>query len=136
MLCRLLNDPYDVMGCWCSDNYFISGTMELDFHSFDASIWLCSPPIITNKKDTQHGHKNLLESCSSKEELKMDCDASGNLSLSSEQFHALYQTPVTASNMESDQTSTISNEHVVVSWYKKQLLKFRNIQVYYNNIAI
>ena len=109
--------------------------MEYDFHSFDASIWLCSPPIIKNKKDTQQGNINLKESCSTTEELNMDCDASKNLSLSSEQTHALYQTPVTASNMESDQTSTISNEHVVVSWYKKQLLKFRNIQVYYRNFA-
>jgi hypothetical protein len=130
LLCRLLNDPYDVMGCWCSDNYFISGTMELDFHSFDASIWLCSPPIIKNKKDTQNGDKKLEKTCSSKEELNMDCDASRNLALSSEQTHAICQTQATYSSTDSDQTSTIPNDHVVVSWYKKQLLKFRNIQVF------
>ena len=131
-----MNDPYDVMGCWCSDNYFISGTMEIDFHSFDASIWLCSPPIIKSKRKSENAHKNIEASCSSNKELNMDCDASRNLSVSSEQTDALYQTPVTDPDMESDQPSTISNDHVVVSWYKKQLLKFKNIQVYTTNIAM
>lgn len=27
-LCRVVNDPYDVLGCWFSEKYFLSGTLE------------------------------------------------------------------------------------------------------------
>ena len=103
LLCRLLNDPYDVMGCWCSDNYFISGTMEWNYNSFDASVWLCSPPAFKNKKES------------------LDTDSKTNLKegVSSEN-----------PSLENALEYLGHSEHsVVVSWYKKQLLKFRNLQV-------
>ncbi len=41
-LCRLINDPYDVLGCWCSDDYFFSGSMVPDFDfQLESSIWMC-----------------------------------------------------------------------------------------------
>uniref|UniRef100_A0A0K2TNE3 F-box domain-containing protein n=1 Tax=Lepeophtheirus salmonis TaxID=72036 RepID=A0A0K2TNE3_LEPSM len=43
-LCRVMNDPYDVVGCWWSDRYFISGTIKSSSNDqFQASIWLCEP---------------------------------------------------------------------------------------------
>jgi hypothetical protein len=29
-MCRVVNDPYDVLGCWCDDEYFLSGTMSIE----------------------------------------------------------------------------------------------------------
>ena len=41
-LCRMVNDPYDFLGCWCSDDYVISGTMINDAENrFISSVWLC-----------------------------------------------------------------------------------------------
>ena len=41
-LCRMVNDPYDFLGCWCSDDYVISGTMIGDAENrFISSVWLC-----------------------------------------------------------------------------------------------
>ena len=44
-LCRIVNDPYDIRGCWLTGNdHFLSGTVQRDFHgNIDASIWLCKP---------------------------------------------------------------------------------------------
>jgi hypothetical protein len=30
LMCRVVNDPYDVLGCWCDDEYFLSGTMSIE----------------------------------------------------------------------------------------------------------
>ena len=41
-LCRMVNDPYDFLGCWRSDDYVISGTMIGDAENrFISSVWLC-----------------------------------------------------------------------------------------------
>ncbi len=44
-LCRVVNDPYDVLGCWVSDRYFLSGTFCTDLHAeLQVLIWLCETP--------------------------------------------------------------------------------------------
>lgn len=122
LLCRLLNDPYDVMGCWCTDNYFISGTMEWDYNSFDASIWLCSPPTFKSKKGPFYtDSKRLLEAGKSNTE----GDTTEDLSSADPLAEAHNVLP----KSESNRNATSSHDNVVVSWYKKQLLKFRNLQV-------
>ena len=41
-LCRVVNDPYDVLGCWVSERYFLSGTFITDLHAeLQVLIWLC-----------------------------------------------------------------------------------------------
>ena len=41
-LCRMVNDPYDFLGCWCSDDYVITGTMTADNeNNFVSAVWLC-----------------------------------------------------------------------------------------------
>lgn len=30
LMCRVVNDPYDVLGCWCDDEFFLSGTMLVE----------------------------------------------------------------------------------------------------------
>jgi hypothetical protein len=41
-MCRVVNDPYDFLGSWCSDNFFISGTMTSDYDArLESSVWLC-----------------------------------------------------------------------------------------------
>ncbi len=32
-LCRVVNDPYDVLGCWVTESYFLSGTFTTDFNA-------------------------------------------------------------------------------------------------------
>lgn len=29
-MCRVVNDPYDVLGCWYNDHFFLSGTMTVE----------------------------------------------------------------------------------------------------------
>ena len=42
-LCLMVNDPYDFLGCWCSDDYVITGTMTADNENhFVSAVWLCS----------------------------------------------------------------------------------------------
>ena len=123
LLCRLLNDPYDVMGCWCTDNYFISGTMEWDYNSFDASIWLCSPPNFKSKKEPYHTDlKKLLGAGKS----NMECDTTENVSPAD----LLVKSHNVVSESEFNRNVARGpHDNVAVSWYKKQLLKFRNLQV-------
>ena len=41
-LCRMVNDPYDFLGCWCSNEYVVTGTMIGDAENrFISSVWLC-----------------------------------------------------------------------------------------------
>ena len=142
LLCRLLNDPYDVMGCWCTDNYFISGTMEWDYQSFDASIWLCSPPTlktrknsnITNSLDGTYGEESTLkENIEEKTDTNMDCDINQKSSFINREQNTISNSTNSTRNVTSpcelQKVFPGTNEHVVVSWYKKQLLKFRNLQV-------
>jgi len=42
ILNRVVNDPYDMLGCWCSDRFFLSATFDFQ-PSEIASIWLCRP---------------------------------------------------------------------------------------------
>ena len=30
LMCRVVNDPYDVLGCWCDNDFFLSGTMSIE----------------------------------------------------------------------------------------------------------
>ena len=106
--------------------------MELDFHSFDASIWLCSPPIIKNRKDSQTEPNTLEKTGLQNEELNINCDESMKLSplqSCTEEEKTTNERSAPVSNMDLDATSMVSNDNVVVSWYKRQLLKFRNVQV-------
>ena len=128
-----MNDPYDVMGCWCTDSYFISGTMEWDYHTFnfDASIWLCSAPTlktreksnISNGLSEADGEKSIIQSnLDENTPNDMDCDIT----------EKAYSTASGQNSIcDSIPKSKDTNEHIVVSWYKKQLLKFRNLQVRY-----
>jgi hypothetical protein len=44
LLCRVVNDPYDILGCWTSDKHFLSGSVHPEVGgSVVASIWLCEP---------------------------------------------------------------------------------------------
>ncbi len=44
-LCRVVNDPYDVLGCWITDRHFLSGTFSTDFHGdLQVLIWVCQAP--------------------------------------------------------------------------------------------
>jgi hypothetical protein len=29
-MCRVVSDPYDVLGCWCNNEFFLSGTMSIE----------------------------------------------------------------------------------------------------------
>ena len=110
------------MGCWCTDNYFITGTVELDFNSFDASIWLCSPPAFKSENEPYHIKlKRLLEAGRS----NIECDNIQHLS-SEDKAVANHNAVL---ELEFDRSAKSPHENVVVSWYKKQLLKFRNLQV-------
>lgn len=42
MMCRVINDPYDILGSWFTDDYFLSGTMLQSIFGFEAFIWLCA----------------------------------------------------------------------------------------------
>ena len=44
---RVRNQPFDLMGCWCSDSSFITGSIvwNPNADSFIASIWLCTTSI-------------------------------------------------------------------------------------------
>ena len=121
------------MGCWCTDSYFISGTMEWDYHTFnfDASIWLCSAPTlktreksnISNGLSETDGEKSIIQNnLDENTQHDMDCDKTGK---------AYSTTKGQNSICDSIPQSNDTNEHIVVSWYKKQLLKFRNLQVRY-----
>ena len=112
------------MGCWCTDNYFISGTMEWDYNSFDASIWLCSPPSFKSKNEPHHTDlKRLLEAGKS----NMECDATENVSPADSLVKSQNVSSIPPPQFNSNAISP--HDNVVVSWYKKQLLKFRNLQV-------
>ena len=135
------------MGCWCTDNYFISGTMEWDFNSFDASIWLCSPPTLKNKGESNaiepnkgeneaeeqvklQQHNLELRSSIDNEKSNMECDGNQPLStLTHEPVNLEVVCQNSLPKRESSRPISTDNDHVVVSWYKKQLLKFRNLQV-------
>lgn len=48
-MCRVVNDPYDVLGCWYNDHFFLSGTMTVEgLNLLDAQIFLCSPVLSEN----------------------------------------------------------------------------------------
>ena len=40
-LCRIINDPYDMLGTWCTDKYFLSSTLSYSDDGVITSIWLC-----------------------------------------------------------------------------------------------
>ena len=40
-LCRIINDPYDMLGTWCTDKYFLSSTLSYSEDGVITSIWLC-----------------------------------------------------------------------------------------------
>ena len=47
-MCRVVNDPYDVLGCWYNDHYFLSGTMTVEGLNLLVSIlWLSFSIFIT-----------------------------------------------------------------------------------------
>ena len=130
LLCRLPNDPYDVMGCWIYDDYFISGTMEWDYESFNASIWLCSPPSVKNKNSNLRESNNVSNLCTSTtKELRMDCDSTSSLPADETNNDETVRSEITNPEQQSNINTESSNDSIVVSWYKKQLLKFRNLQV-------
>ena len=96
--------------------------MEWDYNSFDASIWLCSPPTFKSKKEPHHTDlKRLLEAGKS----NMECDTAEDVSPASPLVE--YHNIVPKSELKGNETT--SHDNIVVSWYKKQLLKFRNLQV-------
>ena len=137
LLCRLPNDPYDVMGCWIYDDYFISGTMEWDYESFNASIWLCSPPSVKNKNcNNDLEDTNIVSNLctSTTRELSMDCDSASSLLADEKNVEELVRSDTTDPDQQSNIHTESSNDSIVVSWYKKQLLKFRNLQVRYDHI--
>ena len=144
LLCRLPNDPYDVMGCWCNDNYFLVGTMLWHYGSFDASIWLCSPPTVKSKKKSSITHdldetdgeiSTLHNNVEEKTKAAMDCDNDvKECSSKKEQKGAnglISHLDNELSQLRENETQLKhTNEPVVFSWYKKELLKFRNLQVW------
>ena len=135
LLCRLPNDPYDVMGCWIYDDYFISGTMEWDYESFNASIWLCSPPSVKNKSSNLEDSSIVSNICTSTtKELSMDCDSTSSLPADETNNDETVRSETTDPEQQSNIHTESSNDSIVVSWYKKQLLKFRNLQVRYDHI--
>ena len=130
LLCRLPNDPYDVMGCWIYDDYFISGTMEWDYESFNASIWLCSPPSVKNKSSNLEDSSIVSNICTSTtKELSMDCDSTSSLPADETNVDGTVRSEITNPEQQPNIHTESSNDSIVVSWYKKQLLKFRNLQV-------
>ena len=105
--------------------------MEWDYHTFnfDASIWLCSAPTlktreksnISNGLSETDGEKSIIQSNLHENTLNdIDCDITEKASSSTRGQNSI---------CDSIPKSRDSNEHIVVSWYKKQLLKFRNLQV-------
>ena len=40
-LCRIINDPYDMLGTWFTDQYFLSSTLTYREDGLITSIWLC-----------------------------------------------------------------------------------------------
>ena len=89
-------------------------------------------PIIKNRKDSQSEPSILEKTGLQNKELNINCDDSMNLSRlqpCTEEEKTTSERPAPVSNMDIDATSIVSNDNVVVSWYKKQLLKFRNVQV-------
>ena len=136
LLCRLPNDPYDVMGCWIYDDYFISGTMEWDYESFNASIWLCSPPSVKNKNSNLEDSSIVSNLCNSNtKELSMDCDSTSSLPADETNNDETVRSETTDPEQQSNIHTESSNDSIVVSWYKKQLLKFRNLQVRYDHVS-
>ena len=136
LLCRLPNDPYDVMGCWIYDDYFISGTMEWDYESFNASIWLCSPPSVKNKSSNLEDSSIVSNICTSTtKELSMDCDSTSSLPADETNNDETVRSETTDPEQQSNIHTESSNDSIVVSWYKKQLLKFRNLQVRYDHVS-
>ena len=139
LLCRLPNDPYDVMGCWIYDDYFISGTMEWDYESFNASIWLCSPPSVKNKNcNNDLEGKNIVSNLSNSttKELSMDCDSTSSLQTDEKNVDEVVRSEISDPEQQSNIHTESSNDSIVVSWYKKQLLKFRNLQVRCDHIFL
>ena len=136
------------MGCWCTDDYFLSGTMEPHYGSYDASIWLYSPPTrktreksgITYKVDEPNGEISILENnVEEKAETNIDCDSNMKTSSSKEEENNTNnlnpQSSDSQPQKESDKVLPRNNEHIVISWYKKQLLKFRNLQVRFSELS-
>ena len=116
--------------------------MERHYYSFDASIWLCSPPTrksmkkssITNKLEERNGENSSLEyNVEEKIENDVDCDSNMKTSSSQQEQNSIDNpNPLSRDSLsqnESDKVLPRNDEHVVISWYKKQLLKFRNLQV-------
>lgn len=62
LICRVVNDPYDVLGCWCTDQFFLSGTMTIGGENLlDAQIFLCVPDQAENNQLLNiHSYKRLL----------------------------------------------------------------------------
>ena len=115
--------------------------MEWDYQSFDASIWLCSPPTlktrknsnITNSLDGTDGETPVLQdNIEEQTDTNMDCDINQKNSSAKSEQHAIHYPDSTRDVTTPSELQSVlpgANEHVVVSWYKKQLLKFRNLQV-------
>ena len=38
ILNRVVNDPYDMLGCWCSDRFFLSATFQFQPSEIASSI--------------------------------------------------------------------------------------------------
>lgn len=54
LLCKLSGNPWYVMGCWCTDDYFIGGKHEWKWNSSYSSFWLCSTPNFKAKLNGPH----------------------------------------------------------------------------------
>ncbi len=50
-ICRVVNDPYDMLGCWLNENFFLSGTLVDSLAHSETCIWMCSTEV---EHDTGH----------------------------------------------------------------------------------
>ena len=104
--------------------------MEWDYESFNASIWLCSPPSVKNKNRHLEDSNIVSNICTSTtKELSMDCDSTSSLPADETNVDETVRSEITNPEQQSNIHTESSNDSIVVSWYKKQLLKFRNLQV-------
>ena len=89
---------------------------------------------ITNKLEEPNGEISSLEyNVEEKIENDVDCDSNMKTSSSQQEQNSIDNpNPLSRDSLsqnESDKVLPRNDEHVVISWYKKQLLKFRNLQV-------
>lgn len=52
-LCRIINDPYDMLGCFCTDEYFMSSTLQYSEDGVVTTVWLCKASESTGDDDDQ-----------------------------------------------------------------------------------